>query len=142
MQGQQAKTHSDVYSSQDKHSTFKVDREINMTLGSKQELFSRMIPLLYLYAQFHGYQIRTGDVFRDPRLHGDIGEKKGYGHKNSAHKNKLAIDVNITKDGVYLQGMAAADAHNFLHNFWDLIGGANRIPHDLNHYSLEHQGMR
>ena len=114
-----------------------------MSLGAKQELFSRMIPLLYLFAQFHGYQIRSGDLFRDPRTHGEIGQDFGpYGHKNSCHKLKLAIDCNITKDGVYLDGMAAADAHNFLHNFWDLLGGAKRIPHDLNHYSISHNGFR
>lgn len=113
-----------------------------MSLGEKQELFSRMLPLFYLYAQFHGYQIRTGDVFRDPRVFGEVGESKGYGHRKSAHKLKLAVDANISKDGVYLEGMAAADAHNFLHNFWDMLGGAKRIPHDLNHYSIEHEGMR
>lgn len=114
-----------------------------MNLGNKQELFSRAQPLLYLYAQYHGYEIRSGDLFRDPREHGEIGEAVGsYGHKNSVHKLKLAIDVNLTKNGVYLEGMAAADAHNFLHNFWDMLGGAKRIPHDLNHYSFEHEGMR
>jgi hypothetical protein len=113
-----------------------------MRLGEKQELFSRMIPLLYLYAQFHGYQIRTGDVFRDPRLHGEIGEKVGYGHKDSCHKLKLAIDANVTKDGVYLEGQAAKEAHNFLHDFWDMLGGSKRIPHDLNHYSRAYRGMR
>jgi len=113
-----------------------------MTLGQKQEAFSRAIPLLYLYAQYHGYQIRTGDAFRDPRLHGEIGEKEGYGHKDSCHKLKLAIDCNITKNDYYLQGAAAKEAHNFLHDFWDMLNGSKRIPHDLNHYSFEHQGMR
>ncbi len=113
-----------------------------MTLGEKQELFSRMIPLLYLYAQFHGYQIRTGDVFRAPSVFGKLGESVGYGHKNSAHKLKLAIDVNLTENGIYLEGIAAADAHNFLHTFWDMLGGAPRISHDLNHYSLMHEGVR
>jgi hypothetical protein len=111
-------------------------------LGDKQELFSRAQPLLYLYAQFHGYEIRTGDAFRDERAFGGMGVNGPYGHKNSAHKLKLAIDANITKDGVYLEGMAAADAHNFLHNFWDMLGGAPRISHDLNHYSFAHGGMR
>lgn len=113
-----------------------------MTLGEKQELFSRMIPLLYMYAHFKGYEIRTGDAFRDPSVHGKVGEKKGYGHKNSCHKLKLAIDLYITQGGVYLTGYKAATAHKFLHDFWDLLGGAERIPHDLNHYSLEHEGMR
>jgi len=113
-----------------------------MNLGKKQEQFSRAQPLLYLYAQYHGYEIRTGDAERNKKVFGKMGESKGYGHKNSTHKVKLAIDVNITKDDIYLKGIAAADAHNFLHNFWDMLGGAPRIPHDLNHYSFEWQGMR
>ena len=113
-----------------------------MSLGKKQELFSRAMPLLYLYAQYQGYEIRTGDVFRDSRVHGDMGDKLGYGHRNSCHKLKLAIDANITKDGVYLVGQAAEDAHNFLHDFWDMLGGSTRIKDDLNHYSFEHNGFR
>lgn len=113
-----------------------------MKLGEKQELFSRMLPLLFLYAQFHGYQIRTGDVFRDPRAFGKMGENRGYGNKNSCHKLKLAVDANLTKDGVYLEGDAATAAHQFLHDFWDMLGGAPRISYDLNHYSLEHEGRR
>ena len=113
-----------------------------MTLGQKQELFSRMLPIFYLYVQFLGYQIRSGDLFRSPKVFGEMGESLGYGHRNSAHKMKLAIDVNLTKDGVYLQGKDAEDAHNLLHDFWDMLGGAERIPHDLNHYSFGHGGMR
>ena len=101
-----------------------------------------MVPLLFQYAHFHGYEIRIGDCFRDPRVHGDVGTKMAYGHKDSCHKLKLAIDVNLMKDGVYLEGQAAKDGHNFLHDFWNMLGGASRIPHDLNHYSLEYKGMR
>ncbi|MBT8439842.1 MAG: M15 family peptidase [Gammaproteobacteria bacterium] len=113
-----------------------------MTLGEKQELFSRMLPLLILYAQFLGYQIRCGDTFRDKRVHGDFGEKKGYSSKWSVHKLKLASDLYLTEDGVFLRGEAANKAHSKLHDFWDLLGGAQRIEGDLNHYSLEHNGYR
>ena len=113
-----------------------------MTLGEKQELFSRMEPLLFLFAQFLGYEIRGGDAFRDPRVHGEFGEAGGYGRKYSCHKLKLARDLNITKDGVYLKGAAAQEAHEKLHDFWDLLGGAPRIHGDMNHYSVEHNGYR
>lgn len=111
-------------------------------LGKLQEKFSRMYPLLILYAQYHGYEIRTGDAFRDPRLHGEFGEKKAYGHAFSCHKQKLAIDLNLTKDGVYLEGAEAQEAHTRLHDFWDLLGGSERIKHDMNHYSLAYGGYR
>ena len=102
----------------------------------------RMLPRLIDHIHALGYEVRGGDLFRDSRMHGHVGEKKGYGHKNSCHKLKLAIDLYLTKDGVFLKGDAAKEAHNQVHEFWDDLGGAKRIPHDLNHYSLEHQGMR
>jgi hypothetical protein len=113
-----------------------------MKLGAKQELFARMEPLLFLYTQFLGYSIRGGDGFRDPRTHGEFGEKKGYGRKYSCHKLKLARDLNLAKDGIYLEGEAAQIAHEKIHDFWDLLGGAQRIAGDMNHYSLEHNGYR
>ena len=113
-----------------------------MKLGQKQELFSRLYPFLIAYAEILGYQVRCGDLFRDARVHGKFGEKKGYGRAFSCHKLKLAIDLNIMKDGVYLRGQAATEAHNKLHDLWDLLGGSKRIKSDMNHYSLEHNGYR
>lgn len=102
----------------------------------------RMLPRLIDHVHSLGYEIRGGDLFRAPSVFGHMGEKKGYGHKNSCHKLKLAIDLNITLDGVYLRGDAAKKAHTAIHDFWDDMDGAERIPHDLNHYSLEHNGSR
>ena len=113
-----------------------------MSLGTKQEHFMRLLPRLIDHVHLLGYEIRGGDLFRDPRVHGHTGEKKGYGHKDSCHKLKLAIDLYLTQDGVFLQGAAATEAHNLVHDWWDDMGGAKRIPGDLNHYSLEHNGMR
>ena len=113
-----------------------------MKLGTNQELFSRMLPLLILYAEFLGYGVRRGDLFRDPRVHGEFGVKKGYGRAYSCHKLKLAADLNMTKDNVYLQGQAAQEVHNKLHDFWDLLGGSKRIKSDMNHYSLGWKGYR
>lgn len=113
-----------------------------ISLGKHQELFMRMLPKLISHIHSLGYEIRGGDLFRDPKVFGHMGEEKGYGHKNSNHKQKLAIDLYLTQDGVYLEGEAAKVAHNECHDFWDMIGGAERIENDLNHYSLERNGMR
>ena len=61
-----------------------------------------MIAELILWAYDQGYEITFGDAYRDPRLHGSLGEKKGYGHPKSNHKQRLAIDLNLFKDGIYL----------------------------------------
>lgn len=112
-----------------------------MRLGEQQELFMRLLPDLLDHIHEQGYEVRGGDLFRDSRLHGVMGIKIGYGHRNSNHKQKLAIDLYLTKDGVYLTGLDAKTAHNLIHDHWDTIGGGSRIPHDLNHYSLERDGM-
>ena len=37
-----------------------------------------------------------GDAYRDERLHGKYGEKRGYGHAESDHKRRLAVDLNLS----------------------------------------------
>ena len=113
-----------------------------MKLGEQQELFMRLLPRLIDHVHFLGYQIRGGDLFRSPKAFGEMGESGPYGHRNSCHKLKLAIDLNLTYRGVYLTGSNAQAAHNQVHNFWDEQGGSKRIKHDLNHYSLERNGNR
>ena len=66
-----------------------------MTLGEKQRLFARLVPRLIDYAYFKGYEVTLGDAYRDPRVFGQIGVKKGYGRSKSNHKIKLAIDLNL-----------------------------------------------
>lgn len=111
-----------------------------MTLGEKQELFMRLLPRLIDKAHELGYEVRGGDLFRDPRLHGQVGEKKGYGHSKSCHKLKLAIDLNLFKNGKFL---ASTEDHKELGEWWESQGGTwgGRF-NDGNHYSLEHENMR
>jgi len=111
-----------------------------MKLGEKQELFMRLLPRLLDKAHSLGFEIRGGDLFRDPRLHGVHGEKLGYGHRKSCHKLKLAIDLNIFKDGAFLQ---KTEDHKELGEWWEsqheLCRWGGRF-NDGNHYSLEHNG--
>ena len=110
------------------------------TLGQKQERFMRMVPRLIDKAHELGFEVRGGDLFRDPRVHGAVGTKVGYGHRKSAHKLKLAIDLNLFKDGKYLD---STEDHRQLGEWWESQGGAwgGRF-NDGNHYSLEHEGMK
>ena len=111
-----------------------------MTLGKKQELFMRLLPRLIDKAHELGFEIRGGDLFRDPRLHGEHGTKKGYGYKSSCHKLKLAIDLNLFKDGKFI---SSTKGHRELGEWWEKQyedcrwGGRFK---DGNHYSLTHWG--
>jgi hypothetical protein len=111
-----------------------------MTLRQKQSKFARMVADLILKAYELGYEITLGDAYRDPRLHGGVGLKKGYGHSKSCHKIRLAIDLNLFKDGVFLD---KSDDHKILGEWWESQGGTwgGRF-NDGNHYSLSHEGMK
>ena len=50
-----------------------------MTLREQQSKFAKMAAELILKAYELGYEVALGDAYRDPRLHGDLGVKKGYG---------------------------------------------------------------
>jgi len=112
-----------------------------MTLGDKQRKFTLMIAKLIIYAYEQGYELTVGDFYRDPRLHGEHGTKKGYGAAKSVHKLRLAGDLNLFANGEYI---ASSDhpAWYVLHEYWELLGGAKAVPNDANHFSVEMWGCR
>jgi hypothetical protein len=117
------------------------------TLGEKQRQFARLIPKLFEKAFELGFEVTLGDGFRDPRVFGAIGVRMGYGHPRSAHKNKLAIDLNLYKD---LDGDGKLDyaelteQHRPLGEWWEKQHPSARWGgrfQDGNHYSFEHEGV-
>lgn len=113
-----------------------------MKLGEKQELFMQLLPRLIDKAHELGFKLRGGDLYRDPRVHGDLGVRKSYSHPSSAHKVRLAIDLNLFKDGEFLQ---LTEDHRVLGEWWEqqhpLCRWGGRF-NDGNHYSLEHNGVK
>lgn len=110
--------------------------------GQKQRKFTRLVPRLLDYIHEQGYECTFGDAYRDPRLHGEMGVKIGYGHPRSGHKLKIAIDLNLSLNGVYLEG---TDAHQKFGEFWESLDPDCRWGGrfaDGNHYSLEHEGVK
>ena len=100
-----------------------------MTLGQKQREFTFMIGLLIQRAYDTGYEMSVGDFWAHDR------------HcKNSLHYIRLAADLNLFKNGVWLK---ETEDHKELGEFWESIGGkwggtfkdknGNPIP-DGNHY--------
>jgi len=129
--------------------------DVLMTLGQMQRKLPPMIAKLIIWAYDNGYELTFGDAFRDPRVHGFVGQKflthkilvggqeltyKAYGKRNSAHKQKLAIDLNLFKNGEYL---TKTEDHRPLGEFWESMGGTwgGRFA-DGNHYSLEYNGVK
>ena len=113
-----------------------------MTLGQKQRLFVKLTSLLVEWAYQNGYELTTGDGYRDPRVFGKEGEKKGYGSRNSNHKLRLAHDWNLFKDDEFL---TKTEDHKPLGEYWKSLHelcewGGEGTRYDGNHYSLRHNG--
>lgn len=110
-----------------------------MTLRKKQSTFARMAAQLILTAEELGYEVTFGEAYRDPEW-AEMMFARGKGIKDSLHSVRLAIDLNLFKDGVYLE---ATEDHRILGEWWESVGGSwgGRFG-DGNHYSLEHEGRR
>jgi hypothetical protein len=110
------------------------------SLRQKQSRFVRMVVELIDFAHSRGYEFTFGDAYRDPRAFGGMGIKQGYSSAHSNHKLRLAIDLNLFKDGVFL---TETKDHEPLGVYWESIGGSwgGRF-NDGNHYSLEHEGRK
>lgn len=103
-----------------------------MRLSEKQARFTKMVALLILWADAKGYNLTFGDAYRSPKVR--------YGHPQSLHRMRLAIDLNLFKDGKYLN---KTEDHEPLGLFWESMGGTwgGRFD-DGNHYSLKHEGRK
>ena len=113
-----------------------------MTLGEKQRLFARLTGLLIEWAYQNGYELTTGDGYRDPRVFGPYGEKLGYGGSKSNHKLRLAHDWNLFINGEY---MTKTEDYAPLGEYWESLHelcewGGSGTRYDGNHFSLNHQG--
>ena len=99
------------------------------SLQCKQSRFVRMVALLIIEADRLGFELSFDDAFA---VQGHM--------KNSLHYRRLAIDLNLFRNGKYLE---KTSSHLQLGQYWESIGGSwgGRFA-DGNHYSLEHKGIR
>ena len=110
-----------------------------MTLGQAQREFALDIAHLIFHAYEMGYEISFGDAYRDPRVHGEYGIKGSYASAKSEHKRRLAIDLNLFKDGKYLP---KTEDHKALGHFWkslrpENVWGGDFSNPDGNHYQRD-----
>ncbi|WP_163752613.1 M15 family metallopeptidase, partial [Proteus mirabilis] len=90
-----------------------------MTLGEKQRKFTRMIADLIIFAYDNGYELTFSEAYRTPEQ-AKLNAKSGSGIKNSLHTQRLAVDFNLFKNGVYL---TKTTDHQPLGEYWESIGG-------------------
>ena len=115
-----------------------------MSLGDKQRLFTKCVSELINYAYARGWELTLGDAYRDPRVHGDFGDKKSYSAGKSVHKLRLAIDLNLFIDGEYISD-GSHEVWEDLGEFWEGMNEYSRWGgrfDDSNHFSFEHYGCK
>jgi hypothetical protein len=109
------------------------------SLREKQSRFAGMVAKLILQAESMGYAVTLGEAWRSPfeahRL-----ASLGAGIKNSLHCDRLAIDLQLFRDGEWLHRNGDYAA---VGECWASMGGAwgGRFG-DGNHFSLAHEGRK
>ena len=111
-------------------------------LSEKQFKFTRLVSKLMQFAWDNGYELKFGDAFRDPRAFGEMGKVISYGHPKSAHKQRLAIDLLLFKNGAWL---TKTEDYKTLGVFWEGLDSDCRWGGrfaDGNHFSIEINGIK
>ena len=115
--------------------------QVSETLREKQSRFVRDVVKLLDHAHKLGYDLTFGETYRTPEQ-AEINARRGTGIRMSLHTQRLAIDINLFRAGVYLD---MTDHHKGLGTFWKSLGPDHRWGGDFrkpdgNHYSIEHGG--
>lgn len=115
-----------------------------LRLLEKQWIFSILAAKLILKANEMGYKVTFGEAYRSPQEAARL-DALGKGIAKSLHTKRLAIDLNLFKDGKYLQ---STDDHRELGEWWEqqslpgiTCSWGGRFD-DGNHYSIEHNGVK
>lgn len=111
------------------------------TLRQKQSRFMRLLPRLIDYAYAQGYELTAGELWRTPEQCA-LNAKTGKGILQSLHAERLAIDVNLFKDG---KNLTDTESFRELGEYWESIGvdccWGGRFR-DGGHFSISHGGRK
>ena len=114
-----------------------------MTLSEHQQEFALHLAYLIQHISAAGYTCTFGDAYRSPKAFGGMGEKAPYGRWTSAHKQRLAVDLNLFRHGVYLED---TEHHRPIGEYWKALHELNRWGGDFsnkdgNHYARLYGGI-
>lgn len=113
-----------------------------MTLGQAQRAFVPAVAELVRWAYANGFELSFGEAFRTVQQ-AAWNAKAGSGIANSLHVRRLAIDLNVFKDGTYL---TLSEQYAPLGEYWKTLhplarwGGDFKKP-DGNHFSFTWEGV-
>ena len=105
-----------------------------MALLALQQVFSTCVAKLILYAQTEGIGVTIGEVWRSApeaeRLYA-----AGLGIRYSVHRDRLAVDLNCIKGGVYTTDLAP---YRVLGEYWKTLHPLARWGGDFEHVDPDH----
>jgi len=113
------------------------------TLRQKQSRFIRYLGDLIDFAYEAGFELTGGELYRTPEQ-AALNASSGAGIKNSLHTLRLAVDLHLFKDGVFLEH---SEDYKPLGVFWeslavDCVWGGRFSKPDGNHFSITHNGVK
>ena len=109
-----------------------------MTYKEKRIMFSKLICQQVLDMFGAGYEVSFGEIVRT-RAQAEANADAGAGIRNSLHLDGLAADLNLYKDGAYLD---KTESHRQFGELWKARhpycrwGGDIKSRPDGNHYSF------
>jgi hypothetical protein len=113
-----------------------------MTLREQQSLFVKLIGTFIEWVYQNGYELTFSEAYRSPQ-EAALDAQTGAGIANSLHTQRLAIDLNLFRNGVLL---ASVDDYRPLGDYWKGMhelarwGGDFSRP-DADHFSLTYNGI-
>ena len=91
-------------------------------MSLSQSIFAGNVSKLIRYINENGHTCTFGEAWRTPEM-AAIYAKKGIGIKRSRHCDRMAIDLNLFKDGVYLMD---TEAWRPFGEYWQSLNPLNR----------------
>jgi hypothetical protein len=121
-----------------------IRRPNDLTLHQQQTLFPQYVALLIQWVYKNGYEVTFGECYRTPEQ-AALNAQSGAGISHSLHTQRLAIDLQLFKDGVYLTDTYAYTSMGI---YWESLdplccwGGRFTTRPDGNHFSMTYGGVK
>ena len=110
----------------------------NIPFVDRQQTFTTNVAKLILYINSKGYACTFGETLRTKEM-AQIYARTGKGIVDSNHLYKLAVDLNLFKNGVYLSD---AKEYRQFANYWLTLNPFNESGYfwksvDANHFEMD-----
>ena len=107
-----------------------------MKLSELQSIFAVNVAKLILFINEQGHTCRFGEAWRTPEQ-AKWNAERGIGIVNSLHCDRLAVDLLLSKDGVWI---TTREPYIPFGQYWESLNSLNRWGGDFNNNEIEDKG--